>query len=250
MIANLASVTVLLGAAFLLAPPARAEGKCNLETIKGGYGFLNKGLAFGINFAGVGAMTLDGTGNLSGHGFTSFGGAISNDTFTGSYTVNADCTGTLSVTFPTMFTVTSSMAISDNGKEVFLIFTVPGEVGTGTMKPLAFGKCGKQSLNGGYAATFNGLVASFPYAAVGVFTFDGNGSASGGDHSSFNGAQGEETFTGEYEVNADCTGTLTALFQPGDLTGTVGFAIVDNGKEVWLVETDPMTILSGVLRRQ
>ncbi len=116
-----------------MAPEAKAEGKCNLLTVKGSYGYLNTGSAFGTTLASVGTMTFDGAGLVSGNDTNSFGGSISSSPFTGSYTVNADCTGTVAVSFG-FFTINNNMVIVDNGKEIFIIETNPGSVATGVFK--------------------------------------------------------------------------------------------------------------------
>jgi hypothetical protein len=116
-----------------MAPEARAQGNCNLQTVKGSYGYLSTGSFFGTPLASVGSMTLDGAGNISGNDTNSFGGSVSSNPFTGSYSVNADCTGTLAVSFG-FFTIDNHMVIVDNGKEIFVIETNPGSVATLVLK--------------------------------------------------------------------------------------------------------------------
>jgi len=70
----------------------------------------------------------------TGKGSTNFGGFFSTGTFTGSYTVNDDCTGTTTTTFPNGFVVTGNIVIVDNGKEILMVISNQGEVGTGTLK--------------------------------------------------------------------------------------------------------------------
>jgi len=128
--------SLVLGVAAMLtlgASNLQAQGKCNLETIKGAFGYLNTGTAFGTALASVGSMTFDGAGNIAGTDTNSFGGAISTTPFTGTYTVNGDCTGTLTVNFG-FFSVNNHIVIVDNGKEINLIETNAGTIATGVMK--------------------------------------------------------------------------------------------------------------------
>ena len=116
------------------APTVRAAGTCNLQTIKGSYGGLVTGSGFGILVAGAPVITFDGAGSLTGNDVVSFGGSISPSTLTGTYTVDADCTGTMTNTFDNGFTLTSRIVIVDNGKEILMLVTTPGGVTTGDLK--------------------------------------------------------------------------------------------------------------------
>ncbi len=140
---TLAALMIVAAAAFINVLGAQAQDKgkgegkadqqCHLNTIKGSYGYLNTGTAFGTSLASVGVMTFDGAGNITGNDTNSFGGSISSSAFTGSYTVNANCAGTLTVNFG-FFTINNSMVIVDNGREINLIETNAGTVATGVMK--------------------------------------------------------------------------------------------------------------------
>ncbi|MFN2452611.1 MAG: hypothetical protein ABR577_00135 [Pyrinomonadaceae bacterium] len=123
-----------------------AAGRCGLHTLRGGYGLKATGTFFlvpptptsppsnPVLLATVGRLVFDGSGNFTGTDSTSFGGAISQNATTGTYTVEPDCTGTLNVTFANGFTAAGSIVVVDEGKEIFYIETVPGTVVTGTMK--------------------------------------------------------------------------------------------------------------------
>jgi len=125
---------VLFFAGLASVPSAQAAGTCNLQTIKGSYGGLVTGSAFGIPVAGAPVATFDGAGSFTGSDVTSFGGSITPTTFSGNYTVNADCTGTTNLTFDNGFSLTSRIVIVDNGREILTVVTTPGEVGTGDWK--------------------------------------------------------------------------------------------------------------------
>lgn len=111
--------------------------------------------------------------------------------------------------------------------------------------------CGLQTLNGSYAAAFTGTVFDVgPFASVGVVTFDGKGNVTATHHASFNGDPGVYTFTGTYEVNADCTGTMTTLHNPGNFEGHFYFVILNKGKEVMVVQEDPGSIFTATFKKQ
>jgi hypothetical protein len=78
---------------------------CSNASLHGTYGFsfhrvnLNPDGTRASEFAGVGVETLDGHGAItSGRLMSVFGGQPSALTFTGTYSVNADCTGTKTIT--------------------------------------------------------------------------------------------------------------------------------------------------------
>src|ERR1700744_1904566 len=103
------------------AGPARANGPtCSNETLHGAYGFNTQGEILGIigtdnlvhyaksrlllndvsivDFDGKGSFTRNDAGNIGG--IAKAGGAFSNAQF-GSYQVNADCTGTMTINLGT-----------------------------------------------------------------------------------------------------------------------------------------------------
>jgi hypothetical protein len=111
--------------------------------------------------------------------------------------------------------------------------------------------CGLQTLKGNYAAMFNGTAFDVgPFASVGVVSFDGNGNVSATHHASFNGNPGVYTFAGTYDVDADCTGTMTTIHNPGEFEGHFYFVILDKGKEVLVIQQDPGSIFTATFKRQ
>ena len=57
------------------------------------------------------------------------------------------------------------------------------------------------------------------------------------------------TFTGSYTVNANCTGSMTVETSGGDRVHR-NLVIVDDGKEVEFVSTDPGVVIAGYLKKQ
>jgi hypothetical protein len=77
---------------------AQPQGTCSTASAAGTWGFTDTGtlilLTGPVPFAAVGTITGDAHGNFSGTQTTSVGGRVSKETFTGTGTVNSDCTGT------------------------------------------------------------------------------------------------------------------------------------------------------------
>ncbi|HUA20023.1 MAG TPA: hypothetical protein VMB25_14845 [Bryobacteraceae bacterium] len=82
-----------------------------------------------LPFAGVNAITFDGSGNMTATGFGTVGGSGAPQTESGTYTVNPDCTGTYTVTInPGAITVHAFFVIDDGLNELQIIITDPGNV--------------------------------------------------------------------------------------------------------------------------
>ena len=124
---------------------------CSTAILEGGYGAGTTGL---INtsgnpndirirtfapFAEAAHFLFDGHGNLSGSSTVDFAGFISPVTFTGTYTVNANCTGNLTVDAGSSGIVHRDLVIVDAGKEVEFVSTDPGVVIAGYMKKQRIG---------------------------------------------------------------------------------------------------------------
>jgi hypothetical protein len=74
-------------------------------------------------YASVGSYTLDGKGNVLGYRKASFGGSIIEATFTGTATVNPDCTGKITLNFPGNPPAEKFIVYVNNGKEARMIIT-------------------------------------------------------------------------------------------------------------------------------
>ncbi len=139
----------------MLARTAPAQGtashpashvNCSEATLAGNYAVRGDGFVSGgpppaplLPFAVVSLMTLDGRGGVSNQVTASFNGQIRQNTVAGSYTVDADCTGTISVSLPgPPFQLNFSLVVSDVrgriGEEFYFVETDPGTAVTHTAK--------------------------------------------------------------------------------------------------------------------
>lgn len=100
----------------------QAAPRCSNANLTGGYGFNVSGIAAnGVQYSLVGRFVADGKGGVTGTSTQSVNGAISRPTFTATYTVNADCTGTTNITFDFGLTTPLDFIIVDDGKSVYII---------------------------------------------------------------------------------------------------------------------------------
>ena len=145
IIRNMFTVTLATALAVGLAPTAQAADKgCSNASLTGTFALTNTGFFIAAvapplhagPFAGVGVETFDGNGGTTATTWVSVNGNIFQLAIKGTYSVNLDCTGTLTLvpsilnpptTFPPgqVFFV-----IDDNGAEFRAINIVSGHVVT------------------------------------------------------------------------------------------------------------------------
>jgi hypothetical protein len=119
------SVLLTLAAAVALVPALHAHDReCTAAILKGNYGFTFSGFQLqndvSLPWQGVGVMTFDGRGNASGNFTFSLNGQIATSPYTGTYTVNPDCTGSVT---GTSGGDNATLVIVSEGAEVFAVDT-------------------------------------------------------------------------------------------------------------------------------
>jgi hypothetical protein len=111
-----------------LAPVAHA-GQCSSASSAGKYGFTLTGVVVlptgPVPIAAVGRAVLDASGNVSGAESRSVGGGFADETFTGTYTVASDCSGTATVHFyesgHLVRTSVLSLVFDNNEREIRMV---------------------------------------------------------------------------------------------------------------------------------
>jgi len=90
---------------------------CTLRNVAGTYGYTVTGIRNGIGpAASVGTVVLDSDGTVTGAQNASFNGIILTETFSGTYTVNDDCTGS------TVLNVVSSIPAFNRTSNLALVW--------------------------------------------------------------------------------------------------------------------------------
>ena len=119
---------------------AKAETGCSETTLKGRFAFTAKGFLVAPTpiagpFAAIGAQSFDGKGNTEAASTVSVNGAAERMTRRGIYSVNPDCTGSMTLTFlPSGLVQHFDLIVSPNGKEIRGIRIDAGVVGTGVYR--------------------------------------------------------------------------------------------------------------------
>lgn len=124
---------VFAGLAVLTAASAQA-GSCSNASYQGIFSFTSSGTIQTPNgpiaLAVVGRYSPNGAGHISGSQTASAGGKIFRETFSETYAVNADCTGSSTKTTSSGITVHTDFVITSNLNEVQSIQTDPGRIVT------------------------------------------------------------------------------------------------------------------------
>jgi hypothetical protein len=114
------------------------DKNCSDRTFKGSYGFISTGHRIGDIpglRANVGLFTADGKGNISASGTKSKDGLITQyKNIAGTYTVNSDCTGSITWTKSDGEEKYVDFVIVDGNNEIFTIDADDGRVKTGIIK--------------------------------------------------------------------------------------------------------------------
>jgi hypothetical protein len=118
---------------------ASAQDACDATTITGNYGYSLNGYVYdqqGYTYylTAVGVASGDGAGNLSGSETMSFDGKIVKHKFTGTYTVNSDCTGSATFNYADNVVIHFDLVILNDAKEINLVQTDSGWIYSGTLK--------------------------------------------------------------------------------------------------------------------
>ena len=134
-----------------LTPPAQAQEatisrgappqfNCSKATLEGKYAVRGDGFVPGgpppapmVPFATVSIMTMDGMGNLSNDVTVSRNGQIFRNVDPGTYDLNADCTGNMTIAiaeppFQLNFDLVVADLVGVNGREFYFIATTPSVV--------------------------------------------------------------------------------------------------------------------------
>jgi hypothetical protein len=134
-IAKTFALAAVAAVALAIAPAAKADDKgCSNASLRGTFAYTSTGAITAPDFlvgpfAEVGTQTFDGRGGTTAAVVSSQNGNILPLTITGTYTVNPDCTGTMTLQVsPIAVTVDVFFVIDDNGNGFQAIETDSGLV--------------------------------------------------------------------------------------------------------------------------
>jgi len=245
---NARKCLLLLCASSFALPAMRAE-VCDPKAFQGAYGlFMNGAATIGSAtrpIVVVGRLTLNDSGNLTGISSASFTGLILGNGVTGKYEAHDDCSvaWTLQDTSGSFQHFAGTM--SADGRRVAFRQTDPGGPEGGTLRRTMDG-CSASSLAGTFSATASGTTIDVNTAIdSGSVSFRGVVIADGAHNLLFvPGPDDQAVLAGSYDVQPDCfVGLVLELPAGGNKTTKMHFRaiVVDNGREVLAMQTDPGT---------
>jgi hypothetical protein len=134
VIAGFATVFVL---GIVSTAQADERRECSSASLRGSFGFTSTGTLLAPPpplagpFGEIGRQTFDGQGNTEATATLSANGNINRVTIQGTYVVNPDCTGSMTLLIsPLGVTAHLDFVIDDDGTEIRAIATGPGTIET------------------------------------------------------------------------------------------------------------------------
>ena len=203
----------MMAVAVLAATQAAAQfsSNCTPNLLSGLYGIQRNGHnTSGTFISSVGAVTFDGSGRFTGREIVSTSGTYSKSQIDYGYTVNSDCTGTIT---DANGTAIYKLAIEHDGEGAFAMSIVSGNTEAVHFER-AFddprndaSQCTASSFRGTYVFQRNGRASQADLLAVGVLESDGRGNASATQTQGRNGVfSGGGIAVGTYTIDPDCMG--------------------------------------------
>lgn len=254
-------VCLLVFVTTILVLSAQAATFSN-ASLQGDYTFLGNRWTGDVNAPQggvIGVMTFDGAGNFTESYTGMVNGSPVTGTFTGTYTVNSDGTGTISFSSGWQWAfVINSISKVAHGIQLLLITNLGyNEVGTSTalLQSSTSNSYTVANLKGSFSFQTNEWTAdpSQPiYAGNGLFTFDAKGNVKGSSSYMEGGETLQtETFTGTYTVNSDGSGTISLstgeqyVFVLNTVTG-----VLAHGLQIVQTNTTGNLAICGIAQRQ
>jgi len=238
--------------AWMFAFPVAHAAVCDPKAFHGAYGFSLTG-ATTIGgptrpVAVVGRLVLDDSGNLSGISSASFTGLTLGNPVTGKYEAHFDCSVTWTLQDDSGNFQHFAGTMSADGGNVTFRQTDPGGAGIGTLLRTMNG-CSVSSLAGTFNLTASGSTLDVITAVdSGRISIRGVLIADGARNLSFAPGPDEPALpAGTYEVLDDCFVKLVLELPANEYQAAAMYfrtILVDNGREVLGIQTDPGTVVA------
>lgn len=225
-------------------------GTCTNSILNGTFFYLQGGTVIDARQAvaaeELGKLVTDGAGSVTGQSTTSLNGSIATHTITGTYAVQADCTGTFNLVVDSQPLGPVALQIVDSGREMLLAASTSEGVVVGRAyirtNSSASGQCALGSLSGTYGYLLTGVSSvsgsNFTFAESGTVNSDG-----GGDLSVTAIVNSSASGQGSYSISNDCSGTAQISSPNG--TANYVLAVVEGGQTLLFMEIDAGTTIGG-----
>jgi hypothetical protein len=198
---------------------------------------------------GVGQLTSNGAGKITaGSDTVNQSGTILHQTFTGTYAVAANCTGTLTLNFVGGGSATANFVLDNANKGAQIIETTPGASAEGIAAAKGTVTCGLTGTPATFAALFLGQNTIGLVDDVAQVVLDGAGHVTGSGTFDTGGTIHAVTLTGTYTEGTNCKGTIH-IVPKGLAALNFAFVVVNSGNELLLIETDTNASVFGNMQQ-
>lgn len=220
---------------------------CNPAKLQGAYGFQLSGQT---NISGtskpvasIGRVEFDGQGGVTGTSSVNFAGYYLGNPVTGKYEASADCTLTWSLQDESGAWQHFRGKLTPDLLAARFSQTDPGAAQNGTMQRVA-PKCSAAALAPAYSFTLSGNATPMnPGEVPRRITADGVAEPDAAGTLKLTIAN--TTSAGSISIDSDCVANVT-LNLPAGLTVALRGVLVENGKRILAVETDPGTTVTAI----
>ncbi len=229
-----------------LSPLARCADVCNPALLRGAYGFQLSGRTTisgtAKPVASIGRLEFDGEGAISGEASVNFAGYFLGNPITGKYEAKADCTITWSLQDDSGAWQHFAGVLTPDLLAARFHQTDDGGAQNGTLQKVS-PNCAVAGLSARYSFSFSGnVIPMIPGEAPRRISESGlaEPDAAGALKLTLADAQGSGTIA----VDGDCTAQMALTFPSGNSV-TLRGVLVDGGKKILAVATDPGTTVTA-----
>jgi hypothetical protein len=153
---------ILLAGTCAAGVPANAPqiggASCTASMLNGTYFYLLTGIVpeggTSVVYAELGQLVANGTGGVSGQMYTNLSGLKGTYPFTGTYTVQASCAGSMTLTVNSQTTTVLTFQVINNAQALVMAVSKPGEVVTGRAYRTTAASAGTQCANGSFSGAY------------------------------------------------------------------------------------------------
>ncbi len=248
-----ASKTILSGAGHPAGQPAGSAASCTAAMLTGTYAFSMNGRALSSAGAFTGSFQSNGTATFDGVSKVTLTvtsntnlAAGKQTTYTGTYTLPASCSGTLTINSPGAITFSLVAWNAGNNFNLAGADATYAYTGAGSQSAAA---CANASLSGTYGYTTAGFTLNSGQVSgtgdeAGLLQFDGQGNVTDTYTITSGGTSTQSTATGTYSVTQACLGQAT--LNAGGKSISMTFALTNALNTAFnLLEADGQFVRSG-----
>jgi hypothetical protein len=237
----------------LLAQPQIGGGNCSTATLSGSYSAtltgrsLTQGVTFLTTSEGIGSVTFDGQSKVAFTLTTSTNKSTGAQTLSGTYTLQANCMGVITITSGD--TATLTLSAYNQGKD-YLVTGQDGTLaftGSGSVLPATCPTtltAGSYPVNGtGFGVASSAISAT--YNVLGLVQLSGTNNIAMNLFVAANGSTKNISATGTYTLGTSCTATATLTDSSGNNYSLAFEFTSANGENFILGSYSPVGLFTG-----